>query len=134
MGRLIQKTVVGSAATTEERDVDGDRLLGVETCGAGPEGLCDFDKTMTRVLGSTVGCVDCKLKFPTRRTTKNMLREMDHSLLPLDAQCRAAEVELREHVPGVTSHSRSRLLLVGLPRSRSDPANRFAGSAQVHRL
>ena len=27
------------------------------------------------VLGSTVGCVDCKLKFPTRRTSRNMLRE-----------------------------------------------------------
>ena len=48
------------------------------------------------LLGSTVGCVDCKLKFPTRRTTKNMLR--DHSSLPLDAQCRAAEEELGQRV------------------------------------
>ena len=29
-------------------DVDGDRLLGVETHGAGPQGLCGFDKTMAR--------------------------------------------------------------------------------------
>ena len=29
---------------------------------------------------------------------------------------------------------RSRLLLAGLPLSRSDPANRFTGAAQVHRL
>ena len=27
-----------------------------------------------------------------------MLREMDHSLLPLDAQCRAAEEELGQRV------------------------------------
>ena len=27
------------------RDADGDRLLGVETRDAGPEGLCGFDKT-----------------------------------------------------------------------------------------
>ena len=30
------------------RDADGDRLLGVETRGAGLEGLCGFDKTMAR--------------------------------------------------------------------------------------
>lgn len=51
-------------------------------------------------MGSTVGCVDCKLKFPTCRTTKNMLREMDHSLLPLDAQCHAAEEELGQRSRG----------------------------------
>ena len=82
------------------------------------------------VLGSMVGCVDCKLKFPTRRTTKNMLREMDHSLLPLDAQCRAAEVELRQrfHV--------DRLLLVRSPSNSrsSDPTYKFTGAVQVHGL
>ena len=86
------------------------------------------------MLGSTVGCVDCKLKIPTRGTTKKMLQEMDHRSLPLDAHYRAAEVELRQRVPGVASRSRSRILLAGLPRSQSDPANRFAGAAQVLRL
>ena len=82
------------------------------------------------VLGSTVGCVDCKLKFPTRRTTKNMLREMDHSSLPLDAQCRAAEEELGQRVRV------DRLLLVRSPSNSrsSDPTYKFAGAAQVHRL
>ena len=63
-----------------------------------------------------------------------MLQEMDHGLLPLDAQCRGAEEELGRRVPGVAPCYRSRLLLAGLPRSRSDLANRFAGAAQVHRL
>ena len=82
------------------------------------------------LLGSTVGCVDCQLKFPTRRTTKNMLREMDHSSLPLDAQCRAAEEELGQRVR--VDH----LLLVRSPsKSRSsDPMYKFAVAAQVHRL
>ena len=77
-----------------------------------------------------VGRVDCKLKFPTRRTTKNMLREMYHSSLPLDAQCRAAEEELGQRVRV------DRLLLVRSPlNSRpSDPTYKFAGAAQVHRL
>ena len=57
----------------------------------------DLHATM-EVLGTMVGCVDCKLKFPTRRIAKNMLREMDHSSLPLDAQCRAAEEELGQRV------------------------------------
>ena len=48
MSQLVQKTVVGSAAKTYELVADGDRLLGVETRGAGPEGLCGFDKTMAR--------------------------------------------------------------------------------------
>jgi hypothetical protein len=38
-------------------------------------------------LGSTVGCADYKFKIPTRRTSRNMLREVDHRSLPLDAQC-----------------------------------------------
>ena len=82
------------------------------------------------MLGSTVGCVDCKLKFPTRRTTKNMLREMDDSSLPLDAQCRAAEEELGQRIRV------DRLLLVRSPSySRSSvPTFRFAGAAEVHRL
>ena len=81
------------------------------------------------VLGSMVGCVDCKLKFPTRRTTKNMLREMDHRSLPLDAQCRAAE-ELGQRVRV------DRLLLVRSPSNNrsSVPMYRFSGAAQVHRL
>ena len=82
------------------------------------------------VLGSTVGCVDCKLKFPTRRTTKNMLWEMDHSLLPLDAQCRAAEEELGQCVRVDC------LLLIRSPSNSrsSDPSYKFAGAAQVHHL
>ena len=47
------------------------------------------------LLGSTVGCVDWKLKFSYTQNNRNMVREMDHSSLPLDAQCRAAEEELR---------------------------------------
>ena len=39
----------------------------------------------SHVLGSMLGCVDCKFKFSPCRTTKNMLREIDHSSLPLDA-------------------------------------------------
>ena len=39
---------VGSATTTQERDADGDRLLGVETRGAHARGLCGFNKTMAR--------------------------------------------------------------------------------------
>ena len=31
------------------------------------------------MLGSTVGCVDCKLKFSYAQNNWNMLREMDHS-------------------------------------------------------
>ena len=50
------------------------------------------------LLGSTVGCVDCNLKFPTCGTTKNMLREIDHSSLQLDTQCRAAEEELGQRI------------------------------------
>ena len=81
-------------------------------------------------LGSMVGCVDCKLKFHTRRTTKNMLREMDHSSLPLDAQCHAAEEELGQRVRV------DRLLLVRSPSNNRmfDPMYKFAGAAQVHRL
>ena len=77
-----------------------------------------------------VGCIDCKLKFPTGRTTKKMLWEMDHSSLPLDAQCRAAEEELGQRVRV------DRLLLVRSPSNSrsSDPTYRFAGAAQVHRL
>ena len=76
------------------------------------------------MMGSMVGCVDCKLKFPTCRTTKNMLREMDHSSLPLDAQCREAEVELRKRVRV------DRLLLVRSPSNSrsSDPMYKFAGA------
>ena len=59
-----------------------------------------------------------------------MLRDMDYSLLPLDAQCRAVEEELGQRVRV------DRLLLV---RSRSnnllsDPKYKFARVAQVHRL
>ena len=36
------------------RDADGDRLLGVETRGAGPEGLCGFNKTMAQGRFKTV--------------------------------------------------------------------------------
>ena len=84
----------------------------------------------SKLLGSTVGCVDCKLKFPMRRKTKNMLREMDHSSLPLDAQCRAAEEELGQLVRV------DRLLLVQSPSNcrSSDPTYKFARAAQVHRL
>ena len=39
---------VGSVTTTEERDADGDRLLGRGNTWHGPEGLCGFDKTMAR--------------------------------------------------------------------------------------
>ena len=57
---------------------------------------CILAKSCTScLLDFTVGCVYCKLKFPTRRTTKNMLREMDHRSLPLDEHCHAVEVELR---------------------------------------
>src|SRR3954462_9674600 len=82
------------------------------------------------MLGSTAGCVDCNLKFPTCRTTKNMVRKMDHSSLPLDAQCRAAEEELGQRVRV------DRLLLVRSPSSSwsSIPTYRFAGAAQVQRL
>ena len=82
------------------------------------------------MMGSMVGCVDCKLKFPTCRTTKNMLREMDHSSLPLDTQCRAAEEELGQRVRMI------RLLLVVSPSNSrsSDPTYKFARAAQVHRL
>ena len=71
-----------------------------------------------------------QIKIPTRRTTKNMLREMDHRLLPLDAQCRAAEEELGQRVRV------DRLLLVRSPSNSrsSDPTYMFAGAAQVHRL
>ena len=55
-----------------------------------------------------------QIKIPTRRTTKNMLREMDQSSLPLDAQCRAAEEELGQRVRV------DRLLLIRSPsNSRS---------------
>ena len=82
------------------------------------------------VLESTVGCVDCKLKFPTRRTSRNMLREMDHSLLPLDTQCHAEEEELGQRIRA------DHLLLVRSPSNSrsSDPTYKFAGAAQVHRL
>ena len=87
-------------------------------------------KKRFKLLGSTVGCLDYKLKFPTRRTTKNMLREMDHRSLPLEAQCRAAEEELGQRVRV------DRLLLIRSPlNSRlSDPTYKFARAAQVHRL
>ena len=77
-----------------------------------------------------VGCDDYKLKFPMRRTTKNMLREMDHRLLPLDAQCRAAEEELGQCIRV------DRLLLVRSPSNSrsSNPTYKLAGAAQVHRL
>ena len=85
---------------------------------------------MLSLLGSTVGCVDCKLKFSYAQNNRNMLREMDHSLLPLDAQCRAAEEELGQRV------RMDRLLLVRSPSNSrsSDPTYKFAGVAQVHRL
>ena len=88
------------------------------------------EETRLRLLGSMVGCFNCKLKFPTRGTTKNMLREMDHSSLPLDAQCRAAEEELG-HLVFV-----DRLLLVRSPSNSrsSDPTYKFAGAVQVHCL
>ena len=61
---------------------------------------------------------------------KNILWEMNHSSLPLDAQCYAAKVELRQRVRV------DRLLLVRSPsNSRSyDPTYKFAKAAQVHRL
>ena len=59
-----------------------------------------------------------------------MLQEVDHSLLPLDTQCRAAEEELGQRVRV------DRLILVRSPSNSrsSDPAYKFAGAAQVHRL
>ena len=77
-----------------------------------------------------VGCVDCKLKFSYAQNNRNMLREMDHSSLPLDVQCRAVEEELVQRVRV------DPLLLVRSPsNSRSpDPTYKFAGAAQVHRL
>ena len=82
------------------------------------------------MLGSAVGCVAWKLKFPTCGTTKNMLREMDHSSLPLDAQCRAVEEELGQRIRVDC------LLLVRSPSNSrsSDPTYKFAGAAQVHHL
>ena len=50
------------------------------------------------VLGSTVGCVDCKLKFSYAQNNQEHATGMDHNSLPLDAQCRAAEEELGQRV------------------------------------
>ena len=59
-----------------------------------------------------------------------MLREMDHKLLPLDAQCRAAKEELGQRIRV------DRLLLVRSPSNSQllVPTYWFAGVAQVHRL
>ena len=39
----------------------------------------DAVSSINELVGIYGRCVDCKLKFPTRRTTKNMQPEMDHS-------------------------------------------------------
>ena len=89
-----------------------------------------YSRGSDTTVGNVIGCVDCKLKLPTRRTTKNMLWEMDHSSLPLDAQWRAAEEELGQRIRV------DRLLLVrSSSNSRSsNPMYKFAGVAQVHHL
>ena len=50
------------------------------------------------VLDSTVGCVDCKLKFSYAQNNQEHATGMDHRSLPLDAECRAVEEELGQRI------------------------------------
>ena len=80
-----------------------------------------------RGFDTTVGfyrrCIACKLKFSYAQNIQDIATEMDHTSLPLDARCRAAEVELGQRARV------ARLLLVRSPSNSRlpDPLFRTAG-------